>query len=517
MVQRDRNHPCVIAWSLGNEAGCGPNVDALAGWIRSVDGSRPLHYEDAVRVDGWDDGGRRATDLVCPMYPEIDEIREYGERGTGDRPLIMCEYSHAMGNSNGSLADYWDEITSTPGLQGGFVWEWKDHGLRQHLADGTSRLAYGGQFDDEPHDGNFVADGLMSGDLAPHPATRELAWVYRPVTVTRSRRGARVENRRSFLGLEDLTVFVTARRGGEVIARTSWQPPTVAPHGTVDVPLPDLPSGSETVTFEWHDTTGRMVAWDELILRTPSRPRPPTSGEPPGDLVRPQLCLWRAPTDNDGFKLLPDMARLGVEGSALLRWQVLGLDVRDPETFVAHTLRTDHDTSSTTFHHLVDVPPDLVDLPRIGVTFTLPADFDGVRWYGRGPHENYPDRNRSAMLGTWLGVPDELPYLVPQEFGLRSECRWVELASTVTGCVVRVDVLGDPLHVSATHHTADDLYRAASSFDLVPRPELVVHLDVAHRGLGTASCGPDVLPDHRIGAGRWTFAYRVTTGVRPLM
>ncbi|HEY7626159.1 MAG TPA: glycoside hydrolase family 2 TIM barrel-domain containing protein, partial [Ilumatobacteraceae bacterium] len=183
MVQRDRNHPSVILWSLGNESGYGTNHDALAGWIRRADGTRPLHYEDAIRIEGWEDGGRAATDVVCPMYPEIASIRDYGTAGVGDRPLILCEYSHAMGNSNGSLADYWDTIVSTPGLQGGFIWEWKDHGLRQRLADGTVRLAYGGQFGDTPNDGNFVADGLMSADLVPHPAMREVAWVHRPVTV----------------------------------------------------------------------------------------------------------------------------------------------------------------------------------------------------------------------------------------------------------------------------------------------------------------------------------------------
>jgi len=122
--------------------------------------------------------------VTCPMYPEIEAIADYGREGAGDRPLIMCEYSHAMGNSNGSLADYWDAITTIPGLQGGFIWEWKDHGLRKRLDDGSTMLAYGGQFGDSPNDGNFVADGLMSADLVPHPAMHEVAWVHRPVTVT---------------------------------------------------------------------------------------------------------------------------------------------------------------------------------------------------------------------------------------------------------------------------------------------------------------------------------------------
>ena len=138
--------------------------------------------------DGWVDGGRPASDIVCPMYPTIEAIAEYGRTGAGDRPLIMCEYSHAMGNSNGSLADYWDVITSTPGLQGGFIWEWKDHGLLHPLPSGNG-LAYGGQFGDVPNDGNFVADGLMSADLHRIPAMQEVTWVYRP--------GRRVARRRT--------------------------------------------------------------------------------------------------------------------------------------------------------------------------------------------------------------------------------------------------------------------------------------------------------------------------------
>ncbi len=171
MVERDKNHPSVIAWSLGNESGYGAMHDAAAAWVRRYDPTRPLHYEGAVMFDLL---RRRAGDRH--RVPDVRADRRHRGRGpsaTTDtrRPLILCEYSHAMGNSNGSLADYYDAFESHPGLQGGFIWEWKDHGLRQVLDDGHERYAYGGQFGDEPNDANFVADGLVGPDGRPHPGS----------------------------------------------------------------------------------------------------------------------------------------------------------------------------------------------------------------------------------------------------------------------------------------------------------------------------------------------------------
>ena len=141
----------------------------------------------------------------------------------------------------------------------------------------------------------------------------------------------------------------------------------------------------------------------------------------------------------------------------------------------------------------------------------MPAGFEELRWFGRGPFENYPDRNAAAMFGIWKGQPDELPYLVPQEFGLRTDCRWFEFIDTKAGRTVRLDVLKPrALHVSATHFTDDDLYRARTETELRPRPELVVHADVVHRGLGTASCGPDVLPKYCVRQGTYKFGYRLS-------
>ncbi|HNJ96836.1 MAG TPA: glycoside hydrolase family 2 TIM barrel-domain containing protein [Ilumatobacteraceae bacterium] len=528
MVERDRNHPSIILWSLGNESGYGEHHDALAGWIRATDPSRPLHYEGAIFHAGWF-AGRTATDVVCPMYPPIAALEWYAKSGTADRPFILCEYSHAMGNSNGSLADYWDAITSLPALQGGFIWEWKDHGLRIRGADGRVRLAYGGMFGDEPNDFNFVADGLVSSDGEPHPAMREVAWVYRPVTVARAGRNAlRVANRQAFTGLDGLRAEWQLLVDGEPLGSGELVVPTVAPLSHVDVPVPcALPEhlAPLQLVVRWLTRTatpwaaaGHLVAWDDVELRAAPRVRATRASTNDAPVtVSPELTLWRAPVDNDGFKLDPDFgARMKVGGASLARWLRQGIDRRPADQLVHHTVRTVDTTEGREFHHTVVVPDELADLPRVGVTFTVPSRFTRMRWCGRGPHENYPDRNRGALPGVWESEPDDSPYLVPQEFGLRTDCRWLELIDPRRGQTLRVDVLqptarhAATLHTSVTHHTAGDLYAAAHADDLRPRKELVVHLDVAHRGLGTASCGPDTLECYLVSAGEYRFSYRIS-------
>ncbi len=531
MVERDRNHPSIIMWSLGNESGYGEHHDACASLVRRVDPSRLLHYEGAVFHAGWSNGGMNVTDVVCPMYAPPSAIEMYAEKNLGTRPLILCEYSHAMGNSNGGLADYWDVIDRHRNLQGGFVWEWKDHGLLQTAPNGLQRFAYGGQFGDEPNDGNFVADGIVSPDVEPHPAIQELTWVHRPVAVHGAGWKLKVTNRQTFRDLSWLRGEWELTVDGKRVRSGRWTP-AVAAGATVTVESPiDLRDaknlgGEVLLTFRWRVAratawcaAGHLVAWDQLILReaeTKVLPkRDPDAGSTEIDVLlggAPRLNLWRAATDNDGFKLMPGLsATMAIGGKALWRWLDQGIHRVSAEDLVDHRMTSYVDQSGgVVFDHTVNVPDELSDLPRVGVVFELPVGFDTVRFYGRGPLENMPDRQSGALLGVWESPVDELPYIVPQEFGLRTDCRWMEIVRSRDGRRVRIEALRPSgLHMSAIHHSDHDLFDAADVSELVRRDGVFVHIDVAHRGVGTASCGPDMHPRHIIPAGTHRFAYRL--------
>ncbi|MGH2947128.1 MAG: glycoside hydrolase family 2 TIM barrel-domain containing protein, partial [Solirubrobacteraceae bacterium] len=550
MVERDKNHPSVILWSLGNESGYGPNHDAAADWVRSADPSRPLHYEGAIARD-WS-GGRRATDVVCPMYASAEAIERWAAEPAGDdpRPLILCEYSHAMGNSNGGLAEYFAAFERHGALQGGFVWEWVDHGIRRTDARGRAHWAYGGDFGDEPNDANFCADGLVWPDRTPHPALHELKHLARPVRVEMAGDRFRIRNRYDFRDLSGLRGTWELTADGEVVDGGEL------PEGD-EVALDLAPGeGERFVAFRfalreatWWAPEGHEVAHEQIAL--PSRPRPaaaPVDGDvtalvdpdtgalrDPAVLDGPRLSLWRAPTDNDGLRLLPHKRR-----EPLARWLELGLDrleLRLEDVRAAgDAIEVEHRASGRErwddVRHVrryrplaagellveseVHVGPDLRDLPRVGDVLVLRPGLERLRWFGQGPWESYPDRCASAVVGRFESTVAEqyVPYILPQEHGHHGEVRWLSLTDAGGA---GLEVRGRPrLGFSASHLTAADLYAARHTCDLEPRAETILHLDHAQRGLGTASCGPDTHPRHRLTASTYRFAYglRTTTGSR---
>ncbi|MEZ5245033.1 MAG: glycoside hydrolase family 2 TIM barrel-domain containing protein [Acidimicrobiales bacterium] len=587
MVLRDRNHPSVIGWSLGNEAGHGAAHDAAAAWVRAVDPTRFVQYEGSLLTRVKQGEGttaqrhtvtpnaseRLVSDIVCPMYPEISLIEEWAEwaettRGD-DRPMILCEYSHAMGNSNGSLVDYWRAFEAHPALQGGFIWDWKDQGLAETDEHGRFFWAYGGHFGDEPNDVNFCINGLVGPDGVPHPALAEVAWCGRPARVTAMPgRKVRIHNHRWFTDLADLECTWAVTIDGDVVEQGTLDLPPIAARSSAVVTVPRSTGrrrGNEaflTLRFRLASATpwaerGHVVSTEQLSLPltaaspAPSRRTHPVEVDDHGSVIRngplilhvdrDAACvsalthrgrpvvtgpiaatLWRAPTDNDGVAQGWMSEISGVRN----RWLTWGLDrlriepmrtsVRRVEGGVRLTMRrelhgsTDHATHRSVvtllgdgrvrFDETITVPAAWTDLPRVGITMPLHARFEDLRWFGLGPEETYPDRRSGATVGLWRSTVAEQyhPYVFPQEHGHHTDTRWFELRSGRD----RIRVCADHrFGFSARRHTDAALTTATTLAELDPADHVEVHIDAAVRGLGTAACGPDTLPGHRVGPG----------------
>ncbi len=284
MVERDKNHPSVIIWSLGNEAGVGPNFQAASDWIHQRDPSRPVHYQGA--------GQEPATDIICPMYPHPENLAKYSATKQS-RPYTMCEYAHAMGNSSGDLASYWSQIYSQPHLQGGFIWDLMDQGLRQKQGElplprfekvkpgDKTFWAYGGDFGpaNVPSDENFCCNGLVTPDCEPHPGLLEVAHVYqnirrRPVDL--AARKIEIKNGFDFLNLEDVAAGTWKITGdGKQIQTGEISAPALAPHASAEVVLPVKPFAPEPgveyfveVGFRLKRATALLEAGHEIALES---------------------------------------------------------------------------------------------------------------------------------------------------------------------------------------------------------------------------------------------------------
>ncbi len=570
LVLRDRSHPCVIGWSLGNESGRGAILDAAAAWIRHLDPSRLVQYEGAMH-SRWtpsspnadrerppDRRDRLVSDVVCPMYASVDQVRDWArwaERtGEDDRPLILCEYSHAMGNSNGGLADYWEAFRSEPALGGGFVWDWKDQGLRETTDDGTPWWAYGGHYGDEPNDANFCINGLTGPDGLPHPQLAELAWLARPIVVTFAEGEATVENRMAHATLtaDHLTVRWQLLIDGKLSDGGDLAVAPLAPGRTVSVAVPlarpvdGLIAGScrDAITVDFFVELAQDTAWapaghrvghDQTVLAIGDGPtavdaiRSPEPTE--GDLGRQRRLLaqvaptvWRAPTDNDGVAQGWTAPFTGIRPQ-WLRWGLDRLASRideseerpgpsgETELVTVRSLGPVRHRSVATVHpdgrirvaEEITVPEDWHDLPRVGVVFPVEAELHQLRWFGPGPLETYPDRRSAARLGLWQrSVEDQYhPFVVPQEHGCHVDCRWFELVDD-TGRGIRIT--GEPtITFSARFHGDRALTEATTLAELSTLDHIEVHVDAAVRGLGTAACGPDT--DRLVAGGvhRWVW------------
>ncbi|AWT46158.1 MULTISPECIES: glycoside hydrolase family 2 TIM barrel-domain containing protein [Streptomyces] len=555
MVERDKNHPSVVMWSLGNEAGTGRGLTAMAEWIRGRDASRLIHYEGDLDC--------RDTDVYSRMYAAHAEVERIGrglDGGTHKRralPFIQCEYAHAMGNGPGGLADYQRLFEAYERLQGGFVWEWIDHGIR-HPELG---YAYGGDFGEELHDGNFVCDGLLFPDRTPSPGLAEYKKVIEPVGFDGDGDGGtvRITNKQDFADLSALAFEWSYQVEGETAESGSLAVPPLAPRASAEVKLPEPPAphpdGGET---QWTvravlaaDTAwaprGHVVAWSQFPVTARQAPAVAATARPvrgadritlgpaafdarTGALlsigavaVRDlRLDVWRAPTDNDDGASWQDDVRHGP------LWRRLGLhrmrhrldavetagDTLTVRTRVAPAawefgLATVYRWTSdgTRLKLTVSVVPEgdwTVPLPRLGVRFALSAA-DEVRWFGGGPGEAYPDTRAASMTGRWRSTVDALqtPYVRPQENGARAGVRWAELGG------LRVE--GDPeFWLTARRWTTEQLDAARHLTDLAPGDAVWVNLDHGQHGIGSQSCGPGPLPGYFLRAEPAEFSFVFT-------
>ncbi|KUN31346.1 beta-galactosidase [Streptomyces corchorusii] len=476
-VERDKNHPSIVMWSLGNEAGTGSNLAAMSAWVHARDTERPVHYEG--------DHTGEYTDVYSRMYASVPEIEQIGADGARSalahctpaqsarqraKPFLLCEYAHAMGNGPGGLDEYEALVHAYPRVHGGFVWEWRDHGILTSAPDGTPYYAYGGDFGEVVHDGNFVMDGMLLSDDVPTPGLHEFKAVVQPIRFDFGDDGVTVTNLRHSADTRDLRFRWRVEHDGVPVDSGDLEVPVVAPGGSERVPLPPIRVSPDAETWFTVDAVlaaatawapeGHVVATaqrDSSAPRTAAAARPRTDWRPgdgtltlgiaefvDGSLVRlagravtgPRLELFRAPTDNDESASDrvedSDAAVAGVSHADL--WRRDGLDRLTTRRVSveqgARALRTIDKVAaagsapSVTVESvwflgdgglelLVEIEPSRgwgTVWPRIGVRFGFPdgtAPVDGADWFGLGPFESYPDSLRAARTGRFTaGVHD---------------------------------------------------------------------------------------------------------------
>ena len=543
MVERDKNHPSVIIWSMGNESSDGPVYTENYKWIKERDKTRPVQFEQAF--------GGPNTDIVCPMYPSIEQMQRYADRERPAKPYIMCEFAHAMGNSTGNFREYFDIMEGRPHMQGGFIWDWVDQGIDATGRDGRHYWGYGGDFGAwmYTHDENFCCNGLVLPDRTPHPGLYEVKKVYQYINfelVDADKGIVRINNEYLYNNLSEYAISYEVLCNGEVIipgeigalecrAGESVEIEIMTPvveasneylvniYARQKVEHPLIPEGHcvamEQLSLAGEYNYNTAVAEGKIEIEKADNWLAAFAGETGvlfntsnGRLERyvtegrnlmkdmPEPWFWRAPTDNDWGEGLQRTCNVWRTN----RRKPLDTTIEEFEDRVV----------VKGVYYLVDAPSYLTtiytfradgslqvemewkrdgeyvpELPRLGMRMAFNQSYTNFKFYGRGPWENYSDRQESSLLGIYEQSTNEqlFHYVRPQESGNKTDVRWLELTND-EGVGIRVEGM-QPLSVSAMPYRSEDFDPGLTKkqmhySDIEPRREVVLHVDYAQRGLG---------------------------------
>ena len=548
MVERDKNQPSIIMWSMGNEAGDGENFVKLYDWMKSRDDSRPVVYQPA-----WYE---RHTDVVFPMYKNIEFISEYAEKGL-DKPLILCEFAHAMGNSVGNLKDYWDTFEKYDALQGGFIWDWVDQTILKEDRNGIEYWAYGGDFGEEfsENDSNFCANGLVAADRSLNPHIHEVKKVFQPikfsfVSTRDSQSKIKIINQYDFIGSDHLEFSWSVMGNGKSFKSGMINKIKLAPNESqlvnIDHPFKPRPGTEYFLTVQAHTNRpdslvpkGHLIAWDQFELPSNdinisvihSEKNKLSYKEHKDDIEiygndfkitfskqNGQLSkylykgneflksglepyFWRAPTDNDLGNSMQKRTSI---------WRNAGRELKIKE--VTHSIennvvtiqvlsghgstKTELKTNYSIFgngsmkvnHDLLSTHPQNPEIPRFGMRMSLTGNFTYLNWYGRGPHESYWDRKSSAAIGYYSGNVWEqtFPYVRPQETGNKTDVRWMAVSNGDIGIMIK----GSPVFDGSIHqYPYEDLDHVPhgqkhGKLDLRPKDQIDWLIDYKQMGVG---------------------------------
>ena len=542
LVKRDFNHPCVILWSLGNEGGVGPNIEAMYNKVRELDTTRPPFYDSDRRYSAiWDDSY---------LYPE--DLRRNAQEVT-DKPFMMREYAHAMGNSCGNLKEYWDVIYADSSICGAAIWDWVDQGLYSSIKDPDAKdeyFLYGGDFGDKPNDGAFCINGLIGPDRKPHPHYYEVQYTYQPIQFVRQGEDSiRIINRDFFNSIYEYEYFCEIYNNGELVSRDLVE----LKDDCFEIPYPYYPYNNPELILNvyarlkedkpWAED-GFIVAREQFILM----PEPFWDGfnGEPAESQQDEGCT--IVTTDQGTITIDNTGALTswiVDGKEMLQaplepyfWKPEN-DNQHAAHFAervapwkdaaanrtVHSIRTEVDERglnviydislsvnanlSLTYTILRDgrihvkmeyfpQADNLPVMPKFGMRMRLPSDFTQIRYYGRGPWENYPDRKNSAFLGVYeMPLNDfETEYIHPQDNGNRCDIRWFDIANDSR----TLHIYGDqPLCIRAWDYGEEDLVDARHPID-IPRGRFVnLNIDLDIHGVGGADTwGKRTLPEYTI-------------------